>query len=173
MLGQDSIPSVLGPMSNSLSGVKAFMKAVIDLKPWTKDPLAVRKSWDENSYLLKEHGDGKDLCFAIIWNNGIIDPTPPIRRGLQHAIDRLSGKNDIQIVPISLPDVKSHYQDLISYMALSGSDVSPPNPDRRVITNSKSTITNSSGEQGSQSSRHSRRLAFYPCQEQLSRASLN
>ena len=92
MLGQDSIPSVLGPMSNSLSGVKAFMKAVIDLKPWTKDPLAVRKSWDENSYLLKEHGDGKDLCFAIIWNNGIIDPTPPIRRGLEITKKALEAK---------------------------------------------------------------------------------
>lgn len=83
MQGQDSISSVLGPMSRSLSGVKAFMKAVIDLEPWTKDPLAVRKAWDEDAYQLKEHGDGKNLCFAIQWNNGVTLPTPPIRRSLE------------------------------------------------------------------------------------------
>ena len=85
MEGQDSVPSVLGPISNSLSGVKAFMKAVIGLKPWTRDPLAIRKAWDEEAYQLKEHGDGKDLCFAILWNNGVTTPTPPIHRALETA----------------------------------------------------------------------------------------
>lgn len=83
MLGQDSIPSVLGPISNSLSGVKAFMKAVIELEPWKKYPLAIRKKWDEDSYRLKEHGEGRNLCFGVIWDNGMIVPTPPIRRGLE------------------------------------------------------------------------------------------
>ncbi|KAL5535558.1 hypothetical protein ACEPAF_3652 [Sanghuangporus sanghuang] len=83
MEGQDSVPSVLGPISNSLSGLRVFMKAVIGLKPWTKDPLAIRKTWDEESYQLKEHGDGKDLCFAILWDNGVTIPTPPIRRALE------------------------------------------------------------------------------------------
>ncbi|EJD03924.1 general amidase [Fomitiporia mediterranea MF3/22] len=81
--GQDSVPSVLGPLSTSLSGVKAFTKAVVDLKPWAKDPLAIRKAWDEDAYQLKEHGDGKDLCFAILWSNGSTLPTPPIHRSLE------------------------------------------------------------------------------------------
>ena len=85
MEGQDSIPSVLGPLSISISGVKAFTKAVIDLQPWKKDPLAIRKAWDEDAYLLKEHGGGKNLCFAIMWNNGYTMPTPPIRRSLELA----------------------------------------------------------------------------------------
>ncbi|OCH96445.1 general amidase [Obba rivulosa] len=82
MLGQDSIPSVLGPLSNSLSGVKAFMKAVIGQKPWLKDPLAIRKHWDEEEYALVEHGGGKKLCLAIMWNDGITVPSPPITRAL-------------------------------------------------------------------------------------------
>ncbi|THH06919.1 hypothetical protein EW145_g3745 [Phellinidium pouzarii] len=92
MEGQDSIPSVLGPLSISLSGVKAFTKAVIDLQPWTKDPLAVRKAWDEEGYQLKEHGNGKDLCFAILWDNGYSLPTPPIRRALEIAKKALEAK---------------------------------------------------------------------------------
>ncbi|KAI5124663.1 hypothetical protein M0805_004271 [Coniferiporia weirii] len=92
MEGQDSIPSVLGPLSISLSGVKAFTKAVVDLKPWRKDPLVVRKSWDEDAYQLKEHGDGKDLCFAILWDNGCTIPTPPIHRALELTKKALEAK---------------------------------------------------------------------------------
>lgn len=83
MYGQDSIPSVLGPLSNSLNGVKIFMQAVIGQKPWLKDPLAVRKKWDNDGYALEEHGKGKGLCFAIMWDDGIIVPHPPIIRALQ------------------------------------------------------------------------------------------
>ena len=81
--GQDSILSVLGPLSRTLSGLKIFTKAVIDSKPWTKDPLAVRKAWDEKSYRLSEHGEGKDLVFAILWDNGHVIPHPPVRRALE------------------------------------------------------------------------------------------
>lgn len=83
MEGQDSIPSVLGPISGSLSGVKAFMKTVITGQPWLKDALAVRKRWDEDEYNLIEHGSGKQLCFGILWDDGAIVPHPPIIRGLE------------------------------------------------------------------------------------------
>ncbi|OBZ80049.1 Acetamidase [Grifola frondosa] len=83
MEGQDSVPSVLGPISNSLSGIKAFMQAVIQQQPWLKDPLAVRKKWDEGAYALSEHGGGKQLCFAIMWNDGVVVPHPPVTRALE------------------------------------------------------------------------------------------
>ncbi|PCH43375.1 general amidase [Wolfiporia cocos MD-104 SS10] len=83
MVGQDSIPSVLGPLSNSISGIKAFMQAVISRKPWEKDPLAVRKKWDEEAYALSEHGGGGKLCFAIMWDDRIVVPHPPIIRALE------------------------------------------------------------------------------------------
>ncbi|KAG2145199.1 general amidase [Suillus clintonianus] len=81
--GQDSLVPVLGPMTNSVVGVKAFMKAVVNAKPWLKDPLVVRKKWDEDEYNLADHGFGKDLCFAIMWDNGVVVPHPPIRRALE------------------------------------------------------------------------------------------
>ncbi|THV07614.1 general amidase [Dendrothele bispora CBS 962.96] len=82
MEGQDSVPSVLGPLSNDLAGIKHFMKAVIDVKPWLKDPLVVRKRWSEEEYSLVDHGYGKNLCFAILWDDGDNVPHPPILRGL-------------------------------------------------------------------------------------------
>lgn len=81
--GQDSVHSVFGPMTNSVGGVKAFMKAVVNAKPWLKDPLAVRKKWQEDEYNLADHGSGKDLCFAIMWDDGVVVPHPPIRRSLE------------------------------------------------------------------------------------------
>ncbi|KAF5368405.1 hypothetical protein D9758_002315 [Tetrapyrgos nigripes] len=71
MEGQDSVPSVLGPISNDIAGIKHFMKAVIDAKPWLQDPLAVRKRWSEEEYNLVDHGNGKNLCFGILWDDGL------------------------------------------------------------------------------------------------------
>ncbi|KAH7915795.1 general amidase [Hygrophoropsis aurantiaca] len=81
--GQDSVLSVFGPMTRSVSGLKAFMRAVVHAKPWLKDPLAVRKKWDEEEYRLADHGHGEKLCFAIMWDDGVVVPHPPVRRGLE------------------------------------------------------------------------------------------
>ncbi|KAA1468201.1 general amidase [Dentipellis sp. KUC8613] len=81
--GQDSLPSVLGPLSNDLGGIKTFVQSVVGRKPWYKDPLAVRKPWNEDEYQLVEHGGGKKLCFGILWNDGVIKPHPPVIRALE------------------------------------------------------------------------------------------
>ena len=80
--GQESISSVLGPMANSMSGVKLFTKAIIDAKPWLKDPLVLRKEWSEKEYNLEEHGGGKGLCFGMLRDNGIVRPHPPLQRAM-------------------------------------------------------------------------------------------
>ncbi|KAL0573367.1 hypothetical protein V5O48_008586 [Marasmius crinis-equi] len=81
--GQDSVLSVLGPLSNSIDGLKLFIKAVVDSKPWIQDPLAICKRWSEEEYLLADHGDGQELCFAVMWDDGVTVPDPPILRGLE------------------------------------------------------------------------------------------
>lgn len=83
--GQDSVLSVLGPLANSLGAVKSFIKSVVSQKPWLKDPLAVRKPWNEEEYDLVEHGHGKNLCFGILWDDEVVLPHPPVRRGLEEA----------------------------------------------------------------------------------------
>ena len=83
MNGTTEIYAVLGPMTRSMSGVKVFSKAVIDSKPWTKDSHVIRKDWDEEAYQLKDHGGGRNLCFAIMWDNEVVKPHPPLIRGLE------------------------------------------------------------------------------------------
>ncbi|KAF7791824.1 hypothetical protein EIP86_002848 [Pleurotus ostreatoroseus] len=83
MEGQDSIPSVFGPLSSSITGIKIFMQAVASSQPWLRDPLARRKKWDEEEYSLAEHGGGKSLCFAIMWHDGVVVPHPPVTRAME------------------------------------------------------------------------------------------
>ncbi|KAH9944406.1 general amidase [Epithele typhae] len=89
LMGQDSAPSVLGPISGSLSGVRAFMKAVIGQQPWLLDPLVVRKRWIEEEYQLADHGFGKQLCFALMEDDGIVLPHPPLQRAMKMTADAL------------------------------------------------------------------------------------
>ncbi|KAF8140227.1 general amidase [Boletus edulis] len=100
--GQDSILSVFGPITGSISGLKAFTEAVIKAKPWLKDPLAVRKKWDEDEYQLKDRDNGRKLCFAIMWDDGVCVPHPPITRALKRVQATLTnaGHNVITWSPI-------------------------------------------------------------------------
>lgn len=81
--GQDSVLSVLGPLANSLSAIKKFMKAVSSQTPWLKDPLVIRKPWDEEEYRLSDHGKDGPLCFGILWHDEVELPHPPITRALE------------------------------------------------------------------------------------------
>ncbi|KAG6908272.1 hypothetical protein DXG01_005537 [Tephrocybe rancida] len=83
--GQDTLPSVLGPLSNSIDGLKTFIQGVLSQKSWLRDPNVIRKDWSEDEYRLVEHGGGKQLCFGIIWDDGSTVPHPPIIRGLETA----------------------------------------------------------------------------------------
>jgi len=69
-------------MATSISALKLFTKAIIDARPWDHDPLAIRKAWSEEEYQLVEHGGGKGLCFAILWDNKVVKPHPPLIRAM-------------------------------------------------------------------------------------------
>ena len=81
--GQESIHSVVGPMAPSLAALRVFTKAVIDSKPWNRDPTCLRMPWDAKQAALSEHGGpvGR-LCFGIMYDNGIVSITPPVKRAL-------------------------------------------------------------------------------------------
>ncbi|KDQ07867.1 hypothetical protein BOTBODRAFT_119464 [Botryobasidium botryosum FD-172 SS1] len=81
--GQESISSTIGPMSNSLSGIKVFVKAILDMKPWLKDPLVPKMPWNEPAYQLVEHGNGVGLCFGFMVDDGLFKPQPPLYRAME------------------------------------------------------------------------------------------
>jgi amidase len=72
-------------MTTSMEGVKIFMKSVLYKEPWQYDPLLIHKKWSEDEYNLSEHNYGKELCFGVLWDDGILAPHPPVKRGLEMA----------------------------------------------------------------------------------------
>jgi amidase len=119
--GTDGIRSTAGPMATSLRDCSLFLKSILQADTWMYDSTSISIPWVD---LKPRH----KLRIGVALDDGVYTPSPPVRRGLKQAIDLLRGNNDIQLIPVNLPDVKLHCQDLVSYLALSGSHVSLPNP---------------------------------------------
>ncbi|KAL1408748.1 hypothetical protein Q8F55_005561 [Vanrija albida] len=80
--GQDSIRSVLGPMSTSLAPLRTLFKAVLDGAPWRLDPQVLRQPWSASGAALAEHGGGERLVFGMLLDDGVVRPVPPYARAM-------------------------------------------------------------------------------------------
>lgn len=89
-------------MAPSLPALALFTKAILDKRPWERDPLVVRKPWDGGEWELVEHGGaGGKLCFSIMWDNGVVKPHPPLIRAMKmtKAVLERAGHRVVDWVP--------------------------------------------------------------------------
>ncbi len=112
-IGSGYVEGVVGPLSTSLGGIKIFMKTVLDSQPWVNDPSLVPIPWrDEQSYL------NQDCCttlrVAVLWDDGVVKPHPPITRALKDVVGRLNGIRGIEIV-----ELKPYKHDLAWELVVS------------------------------------------------------
>ena len=78
---------MVGPMARSLVSLLQATKAVIDSEPWKLDPRCIALPWrSEVYYELKS----RPLTIGVIWDDGVVNIHPPIRRALESLISRLS-----------------------------------------------------------------------------------
>ncbi|XXH01436.1 hypothetical protein Hte_007796 [Hypoxylon texense] len=80
--GQTIVNSAIGFMSTSLSALDLCMESILSTKPWLRDPDVVEIPWRPH---LKHQP--KKLCFAVIRNDGMCTPHPPIARGVEIAVE--------------------------------------------------------------------------------------
>ncbi|RYC62928.1 hypothetical protein CHU98_g3286 [Xylaria longipes] len=113
--GTVGVMSSAGPMATSLRDCSLFLKAIMQAGTWRYDSTTISIPW--TNLKVKER-----LRIGFVENDGIYTPSPPVRRGLRMAVDLIRKRSDIEIIPIKLPHVKEHYQDLIDYWTLSGGD---------------------------------------------------
>ena len=102
MAGADPISAVIGSMSTSLSGLKLFMKTVIDSQPWLVEPALIPIPWNSTLKI----SPSKPLKIGVMWNDSVVTPHPPITRAMQELIDRLKSISNVEIV-----DWKGHLHD--------------------------------------------------------------
>ncbi|KFY85184.1 hypothetical protein V500_08636 [Pseudogymnoascus sp. VKM F-4518 (FW-2643)] len=113
--GTDGVRSTAGPMATTIRDCSLFLKAVMQTDTWKYDSTVISLPWTNR--------DPKPrLRIGFVEDDGLYTPSPPVRRGLKKAVDLLQKSKEVEIIPITLPDVKDHYQDLISYFSLSGGD---------------------------------------------------
>lgn len=98
MLGEEQIIPVIGPISRSLEGVKMFMRAILDQKPWILDSSLIALPWKRDSLLRADSLGKKKLRIGILSDDGVVKPHPPILRGINTLVEKLKANPDIEIV---------------------------------------------------------------------------
>lgn len=96
--GQESVPAVQGPLTRSVEDIDFLMDIYINQgNPWVTDcttyPLAWRKV---------EQPKAEALTVAIMYDDGVVKPTPPIARGLKVVAEKLAaaGVKVVEFKPI-------------------------------------------------------------------------
>ncbi|KAL7626365.1 hypothetical protein AAE478_003137 [Parahypoxylon ruwenzoriense] len=82
MPGQEAVQSVNGPLTRTLADLEFYSRTVVDAEPWRFDPRCLPIPWRSVSLTQK-------LKIAIMWDDGMALPTPPVTRALRRAADAL------------------------------------------------------------------------------------
>lgn len=96
--GQESVMAVSGPMTRSIEDIDYWMKHYInDGKPWEVDQNALRMPWRD-----VPTPKPADLTIAVMYDDGLVKPTPPMARGLKETVAKLekAGVKIIEFKPI-------------------------------------------------------------------------
>ncbi|KAJ3558890.1 hypothetical protein NM688_g666 [Phlebia brevispora] len=85
-----SVPGLEGiqttsPMANNLDDLIEFWERVVSMKPWEYDQTCVPIPWRSVDFVLA----GRKPRWGVIWNDGLIRPTPACLRALKCAVDTL------------------------------------------------------------------------------------
>ncbi|EKM56949.1 uncharacterized protein PHACADRAFT_254364, partial [Phanerochaete carnosa HHB-10118-sp] len=96
--GLDRIQTA-SPMAKSLDDLQAFWERVVKMKPWEYDHTCVPIPWRSVDFV----SEGRKPKWGVIWNDGLITPTPACKRALQLAVDALRQQGH-EVVDFEGPD---------------------------------------------------------------------
>ncbi|CCL99399.1 uncharacterized protein FIBRA_01417 [Fibroporia radiculosa] len=97
MPGQEGVPSVYSPMTRTLEDLETIWRAIVSMKPWEYDHACLAIPWREVS-LAKE----KPLRWGVLWDDGVIVPSPACRRALQEVVSVLEAHGN-EVISIDPP----------------------------------------------------------------------
>lgn len=84
MDGQNTVLSVVGPLATTIQSLRLLVKGLLSQEPWLHDPLVSEVPWRDTSVL-----DGQALCFAIMKDDGVVTPHPPLTRGINMVVEAI------------------------------------------------------------------------------------
>ena len=90
MDGQNSVLSVVGPLSHSLRSLRLVVKSLLSQQPWLHDPLVHEIPWrDDQEKQMLDIIDNGELAFGIMKHDGVIQPHPPVQKAMDMAAKAL------------------------------------------------------------------------------------
>lgn len=90
MPGQEAVQSVNGPLARTLGDLEIYCRAVVGAEPWNDaDPRCLPIPWRLSPNLALSTPTTK-LKFAVMWDDGMALPTPPVTRALRQTVDALA-----------------------------------------------------------------------------------
>ncbi|KAL0958215.1 hypothetical protein HGRIS_000374 [Hohenbuehelia grisea] len=99
MPGQEGVPAVYSPMARTLEDLETFWRGVMAMKPWEYDPSVLPIPWRELELASEKASPRK---WGVIWDDGVIAPSPACHRALQTVVDTLR-KNGEEVVTLTPP----------------------------------------------------------------------
>ncbi|KAF7794086.1 hypothetical protein EIP86_005216 [Pleurotus ostreatoroseus] len=112
MPGQIGVPAVYSPMTRTLGDLETVWRAIVSMKPWQYDHSCLPLPWREVDL------SGKKLKFGVIWDDGVVAPSPACSRALRSVVDTLT-ENGHEVVNIDPP---SPYEALLTGSQLMFAD---------------------------------------------------
>lgn len=94
-----------GPIARTLEDIILYNKSVIDTEPWFKDPKLHPIPWRTINL-------PQNLKFAVMWNDGFVDLTPPVKRALQVTVEKLRSAGH-EIVSWDTTGVSKLYSSMV------------------------------------------------------------
>ena len=110
MDGQNSILSVVGPLSHSAASLRLIIKALLSQQPWLHDPLVHEIPWrdEQEQQVIDLIGSAKPgatkLAFGIMKHDGVVTPHPPVQRAMDivvKTLEKLGHKVRVNTNPVS------------------------------------------------------------------------
>ncbi|KAH6683380.1 fatty-acid amide hydrolase [Halenospora varia] len=95
--GQESIRCTLGPLCNSLRDVDLFQNAVLTYEPWEEETSLVPIPW-------RIMPVPEDFVVGIMWDDGVAQLHPPMRRAMEHAAKKLKANGIKMTQALLFPD---------------------------------------------------------------------
>ena len=95
MDGQNTVLSVVGPLSHSACSLRLIIKAILSQQPWLHDPFVHEIPWrdEEEKSIIdiinRSQNNSGHLAFGILKNDGTITPHPPVQRAVETVVDTI------------------------------------------------------------------------------------
>lgn len=90
MDGQNSVLSVVGPISQSVASLRLLVKSLLTQQPWLHDPLCNEIPWrQDHEDQIADLISSSKLAFGILKHDGTITPHPPVRRAVDVVVETL------------------------------------------------------------------------------------